>query len=342
VFKTKIISTLGPACSDAATLRKMMLCGMDVARLNMSHGKPPEQISKINLLRKLNKTYRRHIKILIDLEGPRIRVGTLKNRKPIELLKGQLVWVTNHTIPADKTVIPIDYEGNLAPVRTGQNIFIDDGLIHLKAVKTSKMKVLAKVMIGGMLKERKGVNIPDAKLEFKGLSAKDRCDIAFAIDQKADFIAQSFVRNKEDIQEVADIVRKKTGGRAVCKLIAKIENREGIKNIDEILSACDGIMVARGDLGISVPIFEVPILQKMLIKKCNKNRKLAITATQMLESMVENISPTRAEVSDVANAILDGTDYVMLSAETAVGKHPVEAVDMMNKIIAFTETSSKN
>jgi pyruvate kinase len=337
VVKTKIIATLGPASSDEATLLKMMLAGMDVARLNMSHARPLEQISKINLISKLNKTSRRQVKILIDLEGARIRVGMLKNHKPVELKKGKLVDITNKNISGSEAVIPIDYDGNLSAIRKGQDIFIDDGLIHLKAVRSLKSKILAKVFTGGLLKERKGVNIPDSKLEFNGLSAKDRCDIAFAIDQKADFIAQSFVRNKADMLEVADIVRIKGGA---CKLIAKIENREGIRNINEILSACDGIMVARGDLGISLPIYEVPIFQKLLIKKCKENNKFAVTATQMLESMVENISPTRAEVSDVANAILDGTDYVMLSAETAIGKYPSETVDMMNKIIAFTENPS--
>jgi pyruvate kinase len=197
-----------------------------------------------------------------------------------------------------------------------------------------KKRLKTKVMIPGLLKERKGINVPDVQLNFKGLTAKDKADISFCVENKVDYIAQSFVRNKDDIlilkAHLKNCLRK-------CQIIAKIENREGIKNIDGIIKVCDGIMVARGDMGISVPIYEVPVIQKEIIKKCNRSKKFVITATQMLESMTENHIPTRAEVSDVANAILDGSDYLMLSAETAVGLYPVDCVDMMNKIIKFTE-----
>ena len=232
----------------------------------------------------------------------------------------------------------MDYRGALEDIRKGQYIYIDDGKIALAVVGREGRRLKTKVHIGGLLKEHKGVNIPGLKIRFKDLSEKDRRGINFCIDNDIDFIAQSFVRTKYDIMKIRDIVN---AGSSQCQLVAKIENREGIKNIDEIIDASDGIMIARGDMGISIPIYEVPIIQKMIIKKCNKKRKFVITATQMLESMTESRIPTRAEAADVANAVLDGSDYVMLSAETAVAGYPVEAVDMMNRIIEYTEAHIK-
>ena len=218
-------------------------------------------------------------------------------------------------------------------IKNGQHIFIDDGNIDLEVIGHYKDKLKTKVIIGGLLKERKGVNISEAKLEFGGISAKDKQDINFCEKHGVKYIAQSFVRTKRDIMDV----RRLLGEGSQAQIIAKIENREGIKNIEEIIQVSDGIMIARGDMGVSLPIYEIPIIQKMIIKKCNRAGKFVITATQMLESMTENLRPTRAEVTDVANAIIDGTDFVMLSAESAVGKYPVETVAMMNDIIKFTE-----
>ena len=229
-------------------------------------------------------------------------------------------------------IIPFDYEGPLGEIKSGQFIYIDDGNIALMVTGHRKKTLKTKVIVGGLLKEHKGVNIPGVRLTFKGLSEKDRRDIGFCVENEVDYIAQSFVRTKDDILRIRELLFDKD-----IQLIAKIENREGIKNIDEIINTSDGIMIARGDMGVSLPIYEIPIIQKEIIKKCNKAKKFVITATQMLESMTENRLPTRAEVTDVANAVIDGSDYVMLSAETAVGHHPVETVRMMNKIIKFTE-----
>jgi pyruvate kinase len=331
MVRTKIICTLGPASSNEATLRKMMLAGMDVARLNFSHEKPEEMLRKIELVRKLNAKYRRRIKILGDLQGHRIRVGNLA--EPVELKKRRTVWLTQQKIKATPDRIPFDYTGPLATIKNGCHIFIDDGNIALEVIGRSKTGLKAKVIAGGLLKEHKGVNRPEAKLEFGGISQKDTEDIVFCREHGFDYIAQSFVRTRQDILEI----RKILGANARCRVIAKIENREGIKNIDEIARVSDGIMIARGDMGVSLPVYQVPVIQKMIIKKCNSAGKFVITATQMLESMTENRIPTRAEVSDVANSIIDGTDFVMLSAESAVGKYPVETVVMMNNIIKFTE-----
>lgn len=334
MVKTKIICTLGPASASLTILRKMILAGMDVARLNCSHGTLAEHEKKIESIRQLNKKYRRHIKILLDLEGHRIRIGRFKNAAQVELKKRKIVILTNKDILGDSNAIPFDYTGGLGLIKKGTNIYIDDGNICLVVRETGKNFLKAEVAVAGILKEHKGVNIPDISLEFEGLTHKDKAGIEFGLNKKVDYIAQSFVRSKADI----DIIRESFKGRlGACKLIAKIENREGIKNIGSIINVADGIMIARGDMGVSIPIYEIPIVQKDIIKKCNKSAKFVITATQMLESMVENLRPTRAEVTDVANAILDGSDYVMLSAETAVGRHPDKVVEMMNQIIKFTE-----
>lgn len=335
MVKRRIICTIGPASDSPAVLRAMMLEGMDIARLNFSHGQHADHQRRIDVIRRLNKKYRRQIKILQDLEGYRIRIGRFKKKKTIELKKGQIVLLTNSKdVKGDAGIIPFDYEGSLRDIKTGSFIYIDDGNIIL-AVKTSTRNCLkTEVIIPGILKENKGINIPDVSLRFKGLTDKDKADIQFGIRNRVDYIAQSFVRDKGDMILVREEVKDTL---PACQLIAKIENREGIKNIARILDVSDGIMVARGDMGVSVPIYEIPMIQKMIIKKCNEKKKFVITATQMLESMTEHVRPTRAEVTDVANAILDGSDFVMLSEETAAGNYPVEAVRMMNQIVRFTE-----
>ena len=337
MVKTKIICTLGPASSSETVVRKMMLAGMDVGRLNFSHGRPSELLNMISLIRSLNAKYRRRIKLLGDLQGHRIRVGNLS--APVLLKKNQIVWLTQQKIKGSREKIPFDYQGSLRSIKNGHQIFIDDGSIAIEVIGRTKNSLRVKVIVGGLLKEHKGVNIPQARLEFGGISRKDIQDIFFCEKHGVEYIAQSFVRTKKDILDL----RKVLGRSSRCRVIAKIESREGIKNIDEIIKVSDGIMIARGDMGVSLPIYEIPIIQKMIIKKCNRAGKFVITATQMLDSMTENLRPTRAEVTDVANAIIDGTDFVMLSAESAVGKYPVETVAMMNNIIKFTERHlSKN
>jgi len=314
-----------------------MLAGMDVVRLNFSHGNHARHAKIIHLVKTLNKKYSRHLMILSDLEGYRIRIGKLKNE--VTLKKRQTLLLSNQATLSDKSWIPFDYAGSLSDIKNGSFIYIDDGNIALKVKSRDKHCLCTEVIVPGVLKEYKGINIPDIKLRFSGLTDKDKKDIEFSVKNKVDYLAQSFVRTAKDILSFRDSVKNR---HPDCKIIAKIENREGIKNIDGIIKVCDGIMVARGDLGVSIPIYEVPIVQKGIIRKCNRVKKFVITATQMLESMTKNHIPERAEVSDVANAILDGSDYVMLSAETAVGFYPVECVRMMNQIIKFTETHARD
>ena len=339
MVRTKIICTIGPASRTSTVLRKMMLTGMDVARFNFSHGTYSGHRQRITMVRQLNKKYRRHIRILQDLEGYRIRIGKFKTKQSLELKRRQKLILTNEDVLGGENIIPFDYEGNVRDIKAGSRIYLDDGNIELLVNKSTSKYLETEVIIPGILKENKGVNIPDLSLKFSGLTHKDRLDIQFGIENKVDYIAQSFVRDQKDIAPIRKLIKNSLHG---CKIIAKIENRQGIKNIDKIIDAADGIMIARGDMGVSIPIYEIPIVQKAIIKKCNQAKKFVITATQMLESMVENVRPTRAEVTDVANAILDGTDFVMLSEETAAGKHPVEAVRMMNEIIKFTEASIDN
>jgi len=336
--KTKIVCTIGPASSRVSVLRNMMLAGMDVARLNFSHGTHREHQSRLDLIRGLNKKYRRHIRILQDLEGYRIRVGRIKGRKEIKLKKRQILFLTNKDILGEGDIVPFDYEGSLQDFKRANQIYLDDGNIALTVKKVTARFIKTEVVVGGTLRENKGINIPGVRLKFRGLTQKDKTDIDFAIKNKVDYIAQSFVRSRGDVITIRRLIRGRLPG---CKIIAKIENREGIKNIGQILDVSDGVMIARGDMGVSIPIYEIPFVQKKIIKRANLAKKFVITATQMLESMVENIRPTRAEVTDVANAILDGSDFLMLSAETASGGHPVGTVKMMNEIIKFTEAEMR-
>lgn len=335
--KTKIICTIGPASNSPTVIRKMMRHGMDAVRLNFSHGNLRDRTRCIETVRVINKKYHRRIRIIGDLQGHRIRIGRLRGGKPVELRKRQVVRLVQTDACGEGDRIPFDYKGPLSAIKSGNVVYIDDGNIALSVTKKTTRALTVKVIRGGVLKERKGVNIPDAVLLFPLIANGDIPDIAFAMKNKLDFIAMSFVRSERDVAAVRGMIGGSVSG---CRIISKIENRQGIRNIDEIIDISDGIMIARGDMGISVPLYEVPIIQKRIIKKCRTKRKFVITATQMFESMTEHALPTRAEVSDVANAIIDGTDYVMLSGETAVGKYPVEAVDMMNKVVAYTERNA--
>ncbi len=332
--KAKIIATLGPASSTSTVLRKMMQAGLDMVRLNFSHGHHADHAQRISLIRELNCKYRRHIRVLQDLEGFRIRVGKFFEGKPIMLERNRILWIRQDESIGSQDTISFDYQGSLRSIHRGHRIFIDDGniVLEVKAVYAKKLKT--KVILGGALQEHKGINIPEAKLIFGEMTRKDKEDIQFGVSRSVDYIAQSFVRNKKDILSVRDQL-----GVSQPRVFAKIESSEGLRNLDEIIHVSDGILVARGDLGVCFPLYAVGVLQKQIIKKCIQAKKPVITATQMLESMVFNHAPTRAEVSDVTNAVLDGSTFVMLSAETAVGKHPVAAVAMMNEIIKFTEQS---
>ena len=334
--RTQIIATLGPASNNYTVLRKMFTAGLDVVRLNFSHGSYDKHLEAINLVRKLNSKYRRHIRIMQDLAGFRIRIGRFKGAKTRLLKNRTVVWLTNDAEACGPRTIPFDYKGDLNGIRPGTLIYIDDGNLVLRVKSNSASSIKAVVVEGGILKERKGINIPDVDLEFEGMTTKDKKDIEFSIQHGVDYISLSFVRDENDVRQAASLIKPGLPG---CQIVAKIESRQAIDNIDGIIDAADGIMIARGDMGVAVPIQEVPIIQKRIIKKSNAAGKFVITATQMLEHMTEHIKPTRAEVTDVANAIIDGTDFVMLSGETAVGRFPYQSVLMMNEIIKFTEKS---
>jgi len=330
--KTKIIATLGPASDDEKILKKMILAGLDVARLNFSHGSHIEHLKKINSIRFLNKKLKRSIKIMQDLEGFRIRIGRLK--EPFMLHKREILYLTQDDIIGKEGIVHFDYKGSLRSIIKGTLIYVNDGRIVLKVKEKGRRELKTEIITGGILKERKGVNIPDVELDFDSLTQKDVKDIKFAIKHKPDYIAQSFVRNANDIVMLKKMVNPHL---PECKIVAKIESQSALKNINEIIRSSDGIMVARGDLGICVPIYHIPILQKEIVKKCRLIQKPVIVATQMLESMIEEPIPTRAEVTDVANAIFDGANFLLLSAETAVGRNPPKVIDTMNKIIKYAE-----
>jgi len=332
MINTKIVATLGPASETETMLRKMIARGMDVVRLNFSHGKLEDHLKKIALIRKLNKKMKRHVLIMQDLEGYRIRVGKLAS--PVLLKNRAPLFLTQEKVLGNAREIYFDYEGDIKRLKSGMRVYIDDGKIVLEITKIFPGKVDTVVIRGATLKEHKGINIPEAKLEFEPITQKDKLDLEVAVNYNLDYIAQSFVNSADDIKLLAKLVK---GRHPACKIFAKIESRDGMRNLESIINASDGILVARGDLGICMPIYKVPVLQKEIVKLCRAKNKPVIVATQMLDSMTEEILPTRAEVSDVANAILDGATHVMLSGETAVGKHPDMVVDMMNKIIKNTE-----
>ena len=333
--KTKVVCTMGPNTNDRDLMRKLIQNGMDVARFNFSHGDHAEHKGRMDMLKQLREEEHANTAILLDTKGPEIRTGVLKGGKKIMLEAGESFTLTTEEIEGDKDKVSISYAGLVEDVDTGKTILIDDGLIGLKVVSTTEKEIHCTVVNGGELGERKGVNVPNVPVRLPAITQKDKEDLKFGVEQGIDFIAASFVRNAECVLEIRAYLKEL--GAPYIPIIAKIENAEGIQNIDEIIRAADGLMVARGDLGVEIPAEEVPYLQKMMIQKCNKNFKTVITATQMLDSMMRNPRPTRAEVTDVANAVYDGTDAVMLSGETAQGKYPLEALQMMVHIIENTE-----
>lgn len=333
--KTKIICTMGPTTNDRTVVKKLAESGMDIARFNFSHGSHEEQKARMDMLKSVREEVGRPIAILLDTKGPEIRTGLLKGGQKVTLEEGQIFTLTTEEIEGDSSKVSITYDGLAEDVEIGKRILIDDGLIELEVKNIVGSEIVCQVLNGGDLGQRKGVNVPNVPVRLPALTQKDREDIRFGVEQGVDFIAASFVRSAEGILEIKALLKE-------CKaphipIIAKIENGEGIKNIDEILHCADGIMVARGDLGVEIPAQELPYIQKWLIQKCNDAYKPVITATQMLDSMMRNPRPTRAEVTDVANAVYDGTDAVMLSGETANGKYPVEALNMMVEIVKNAE-----
>ena len=331
--RTKIVCTLGPAANTLEIVEQLALRGMDIARINFSHGTLEDKAKEIKLIRQASKKLNKPITILQDLSGPKIRVGEVENGE-IALRAGDKIVLTSKAVMSSSKLLSINYSYLTKDISLNDKILLDDGKIKLKCIRKGSDGILCEVGVGGNLKSRKGVNFPNKCLHTEPLTAKDIQDAKFGLSQGVDAIALSFVRRAEDIMKLRKIAQ---ASRNEITLIAKIENEEAVRNIEEILEASDGIMVARGDLGVEASIENVPIYQKLIIKRANDKGKPVITATQMLESMIENPIPTRAEASDIANAILDGTDAVMLSGETAVGRYPVEAVKVMARIAEKAE-----
>lgn len=337
--KTKIVCTIGPASESPEVLRKLIEAGMNVARLNFSHGDFEEHGNRIRNIRQAAAELGRHTAILLDTKGPEIRVGVLKE-EPIELVQGDTIVLTTEEILGDKDRISVTYANLPNDVEPGSTLLIDDGLIGLTVTEVRGNDIVCRINNGGTLKSKKSVNAPGVKISLPGITEKDRADILFGIEQGIDFIAASFVRKAQDVLEIRELLEEHNATH--IQIIAKIENQEGVDNLDEILQVADGLMVARGDLGVEIPSEQVPLVQKEMIRKCNLAGKPVITATQMLDSMQRNPRPTRAEASDVANAILDGTDAIMLSGETAAGKYPVESVETMARIAVSTESAMEH
>ena len=326
---------MGPRTMDKIILKELIAGGMNVARFNFSHGSYEEHAERIALVRQVSEQLGIPVALMLDTKGPEIRTGLLKDGKKVSLEQGKEFTLYTEEREGDETGCSITYQQLVYDVRKGDTILIDDGLIGLEEQRVSADKIECIIKNGGELGERKGVNVPNVKIHLPGVTQKDREDILFGIEQGVDYIAASFVRNSDCIMDIREILED-NHGRDIG-IIAKIENAEGVENIDEILDAADGIMVARGDLGVEIPADQVPHIQKKIIHKCNRKCKPVVTATQMLDSMIRNPRPTRAEAGDVANAIYDGSDAIMLSGETAMGKYPVEAVRMMAKIAETTE-----
>ncbi len=326
--KTKIVCTIGPSCYTQEGINNLLLHGMNVARINFSHGAYEIHERSIGYIRKAAREYNYSIPVLADLQGPKIRVGQMKDGGQI-IEQGQIITLTSEAIEGTSELIPIDYDQLPQEAEVGNTILLDDGLLEFIVVECLENTLKVKVVVGGELKSRKGVNLPDVKISIPALTEKDIKDLEFAVSMDADFIALSFVRNPND---VVDLKKRLLELGSEAGVIAKIEKPEAVDCIDDIIREADGIMVARGDLGIEIPAEEVPFIQKTIIEKCRAVGKPVITATQMLDSMIHNPRPTRAETSDVANAVLDGTDAVMLSGETAAGKYPMEAVNVMDRI----------
>jgi len=337
--KAKILATIGPASREPGVLEAMLAAGVDGVRINMSHGTQEEKGADIRLARAAAEKMSRPLAVLADLSGPKIRTRTLKNHQPVELKANQQFVITTREVEGDNTQVGTNYDGMARDVHAGARILLDDGAIELRVESTNGTDVITRVGNGGILSERKGINLPGVKLPIPSLTEKDRDDLRWAAGQGVDYFALSFVRSGQDCLEAKDLI-KAAGSKA--PLIAKIEKAEAIDHLDEIVAAADGVMVARGDLGVETSVEQVPVYQKQIIEQANEAGKLVITATQMLQSMVNNPRPTRAEATDVANAVWDGSDCLMLSGETATGKYPVAAVATMCRIIQTAESRHQN
>lgn len=332
--KTKIVCTLGPATDNEEIMKQLMLEGMNVARCNFSHGIHEDHKKRMDMVKKVRSEVNKPVAILLDTKGPEVRVKQFKDGR-VTLQEGQLFCLTAEEVEGTQEKVSVTYNRLYEDLEPGMKVLIDDGLIEMRVEKVEQADIVCRVINGGVVSNNKGINIPDVKLSMPYLSERDREDILFGITQDVDFIAASFVQKKDDVMQLRKLLDK-NGGEGI-KIISKIENMQGVENIDEIIEASDGIMIARGDMGVEIPYEEVPVIQKMIIKKVYEVGKQVITATQMLESMIKNPRPTRAEATDIANAVYDGTSAIMLSGETAAGAYPIEAVKTMVRIAERTE-----
>ncbi len=335
--KTKIVATLGPACSTKEVIKKMIEAGVNVFRINFSHADYADVLEKINIIREINEESGYNTAILADLQGPKLRVGVMK--EDVVVNPGDLItFQTAEDVPGTAQRVYMNYKEFPGDVRPGEKILLDDGKLIFEAVETNgTTEVLCRVVQGGPLKSKKGVNLPNTKVSLPALTSKDVKDALFAIENRVDWIALSFVRNSKDLEELQDLIAKHSDHK--IPIIAKIEKPEGVENIDKIVAFCDGLMVARGDLGVEIPAHEVPLIQKKLIHRAKTARIPVIVATQMMETMITSLTPTRAEVNDVANSVMDGADAVMLSGETSVGNYPIQVIEKMTQIIEAVEDS---
>ncbi len=332
--KTKIICTIGPACQNEETLAQMCKAGMNIARLNFSHGDHAEQYEKLTLVKTVREKLNLPIAIMLDTKGPEYRIGTFENGKEM-IADGATFTFTTDDVVGDDTRVSVNYKDLIADLNVGDKILVNNGLLIFEVIKLEGNNAVCKTIVGGEISNRKSMNFPNKIMNHKFLSDKDKEDLLFGIKNGVDFVAASFVSTKQDMLDMRQFLDDHGGSE--IEIIAKIENRSGVDNIEEICKVADGIMIARGDLGVEVPFMELPSVQKYLIRKCRELGIRVITATEMLESMIHNPRPTRAELSDVANAVYDGTSAIMLSGETAAGKYPVQAVKAMSDIAEFTE-----
>ena len=334
--RAKIVATIGPACQDEHAMQRLISAGMNVARINFSHGNHADHAQSIKRLRKVSEHLDQPITILQDLQGPKIRTGALSEGQ-VEIVAGQTLILTTKEVPGDAQCVSVDYPDLPRSAQVGGRILLDDGNLELQVNKIGKDSLETEVIIGGTLRPNKGVNLPGADLTIQAFTEKDKADLAFGLKQEIDVIALSFVRSAKDVSRLRQAIANQSPEQCTIPIIAKLERPEALNNLDEIMHAADGVMVARGDLGVEMPPERVPIEQKRIIQMANRHAKIVITATQMLESMMNNPRPTRAEASDVANAIFDGSDAVMLSGETAVGRYPIKSVEMMSSVICQAE-----
>ncbi|KAB7731993.1 pyruvate kinase [Rudanella paleaurantiibacter] len=335
--KTKIVATVGPASEAKDQLLALAKAGVNVFRLNFSHGTHEDHLERVKRIRELNEEYNLNLCILQDLQGPKIRIGNVENKDGVMLLPGSRLTFTNDDIIGNTERVSTPYKDMYKDVHPGERILMDDGKLEVRVIETQGTDVITEVVYGGPMKSKKGVNLPNTKVSMPAVTEKDWADLEFGLENDVEWIALSFVREASEILEIKEYIRSK-GKKS--RVIAKIEKPEAIANIDEIVAATDGLMVARGDLGVELPAEEVPMIQKMLVEKCNRAAKPVIVATQMLESMIDAPRPTRAEINDIANSVLDGADAVMLSAETASGKYPILAVESMANTIRQVEAST--